>query len=85
MLQTSLLSFLKESGFKPPVYGRGLGRVSELLPHTQHPGIHVLHFADGSAYVGQSRDVAQRLDWSRSEAPVTTPGRDRNEENLFQS
>jgi hypothetical protein len=52
---------LRDSGFNPPVYVEGCGSVTDFIPDSKVTGIYVLHFADGTRYVGQSTDVSRRF------------------------
>lgn len=47
-------------GFTQTLGVRGLGSIDALLPKKERSGIYILHFANGSYYVGQSVDITKR-------------------------
>lgn len=61
MDKISINNLLNKSGFTPPFYVEGCKNIKDFLPESSKTGIYVLHFSDGTKYVGKSKEISRRF------------------------
>ena len=63
---------LRAEAFDGPFAVEGRAAIADLFPKSRRCGIYVLHFADGTAYVGKSVDVSRRyIEHRRNHLDIT--------------
>lgn len=61
MDRIALNKILIQNGFTPPYYVEGCSQIGIFLPDSMRTGIYILHFSDGTKYVGKSVEISRRF------------------------